>query len=136
MRIRSREGVRSGMERLSRPAFARNILFGGLLALVATVSVVSAGESAPQHDRLPVPLAICEAFGDRHCGPALRVAWCESRLDPRARNGQYLGLFQMGAWERSRFGHGPTAYEQSRAAHRYFVASGRDWSPWSCRRAA
>jgi hypothetical protein len=76
--------------------------------------------------------AICSVFGS-DCGEAVAVARCESRLDTRARNGQYLGLFQMGSSERRLFGHGPTAYEQARAAHRYFVQSGRDWSPWTCK---
>jgi hypothetical protein len=77
--------------------------------------------------------AICHVFGDRYCGQALRVARCESRFRPHARNGQYLGLFQMGSSERRRFGHGATPYAQAKAAHRYFVLSGRDWSPWSCK---
>jgi hypothetical protein len=76
--------------------------------------------------------AICHVFG-RSCGEALRVAHCESRLRLEAHNGQYLGLFQMGVSERRRFGHGVTAYRQAQAAHRYFVLSGRDWSPWSCK---
>ena len=29
-----------------------------------------------------------------------------------------------------------SAHDQSLAAHRYFVRSGRDWSPWACRWAA
>ena len=66
----------------------------------------------------------------------LAIAWCESRLDTTAQNGQYLGLFQMGSYERSLFGHGATAHDQALAAHRYFVRSGRDWSPWGCRWAA
>jgi hypothetical protein len=61
------------------------------------------------------------------------VARCESRLQIGAQNGQYRGLFQLGASERLLFGHGESAVEQARAAHRYFVASGRDWSPWSCK---
>jgi hypothetical protein len=76
--------------------------------------------------------AICHVFRTR-CGEALRVARCESRLRLSARNGQYLGLFQMGSSERRRFGHGRTAFQQAKAAHRYFVLSGRDWSPWSCK---
>lgn len=76
--------------------------------------------------------AICRVFGP-YCKEALAVARCESRLHPHAQNGQYLGLFQMGASERRLFGHGPSAVEQARAARRYFVASGRDWSPWSCK---
>ena len=75
---------------------------------------------------------ICRVFGS-HCAEALRVARCESGFRTDAQNGQYLGLFQMGYTERQLFGHGPTAEAQSRAAYRYFVASGRDWSPWSCK---
>ena len=69
------------------------------------------------------------------------VSACESGdkdgdLSPhvvRAQNGQYLGMFQMGASERRLYGHGSTPYAQAIAAHRYFVSSGRDWSPWSCK---
>lgn len=77
--------------------------------------------------------AICDVFGRRYCSQAIAVAWCESRLSITAQNGQYLGLFQMGSNERRLYGHGSTALEQAVAAHRYFVRSGRDWSPWSCR---
>jgi len=76
--------------------------------------------------------AICDVFG-RYCDEAVAVAWCESRLLVTAQNGQYLGLFQMGSYERRLFGHGSTAQAQAQAAHRYFVRSGRDWSPWSCK---
>jgi hypothetical protein len=81
--------------------------------------------------KLPPRKAICTVFGS-HCEEAVAVAWCESRLRPSAQNGQYLGLFQMGSHERSLFGHGSTAHDQAQAAHRYFVRSGRDWSPWAC----
>lgn len=47
-----------------------------------------------------------------------------------AHNGQFLGLFQMGSWARRRYGHGSTARQQARAAHRYFMDSG--WSGWTC----
>lgn len=76
--------------------------------------------------------AICFVFGD-HCGEALRVARCESGYRTTAQNGQYLGMFQMGTSERRLFGHGPTPLAQARAAYRYFVRSGSDWSPWSCK---
>jgi Lysozyme like domain len=76
--------------------------------------------------------AICKVFG-QYCKEAVAVAWCESRLEPDAQNGQYLGLFQMGSLERRVFGHGRTARRQSLAAHTYFVSSGRDWSPWTCK---
>ena len=75
---------------------------------------------------------ICRIFGP-YCGQALRVSECESGFRTYAQNGQYLGLFQMGVNERRLFGHGPSAEEQVKAAHRYFIASGRDWSPWSCK---
>jgi hypothetical protein len=85
--------------------------------------------------KAPPKVAIRAVFG-RFADQAVNVAWCESRLTTTARNGQYLGLFQMGSSERRLFGHGETAHEQALAAHRYFVLSGRDWSPWSCRWAA
>lgn len=75
---------------------------------------------------------ICQVFGS-DCDRALRVSRCESNLQTTAQNGQYLGLFQMGTSERRLFGHGPSALEQVKAAYRYYVASGRDWSPWSCK---
>jgi hypothetical protein len=76
--------------------------------------------------------AIKWVFND-YANQALDVAWCESRLSVWAENGQYLGLFQMGSSERRIYGHGTTAIQQAEAAHEYFVDSGRDWSPWSCK---
>ena len=81
---------------------------------------------------LPPQAAICKVFG-AHCGEALRVSRCESGFSTNAQNGQYLGLFQMGSSERRIFGHGSTPLDQAKAAYRYFVRSGRDWSPWSCK---
>jgi len=81
----------------------------------------------------PPRAAICEVFGRRYCGQALSVSWCESKHSTTARNGQYLGLFQMGSSERRLYGHGATARKQAIAAHRYFVVSGRDWRPWGCK---
>ena len=76
--------------------------------------------------------AICHVFGS-YCRQALQVARCESGVQTTAQNGEYLGLFQMGSTERRTFGHGESAIEQAQAAYRYFVRSGRDWSPWSCK---
>ncbi|MGI8885324.1 MAG: hypothetical protein ACR2G9_00170 [Gaiellaceae bacterium] len=81
----------------------------------------------------PPKVAICRVFGRRYCDQALKVAWCESHHSTAAQNGQYLGLFQMGSSERRLFGHGQKAHQQAIAAHKYFVLSGRDWSPWSCK---
>jgi hypothetical protein len=94
-----------------------------------------ASRDARRRAAMPPRVAICDVFRD-DCREAVNVAWCESRLLTTAQNGQYLGLFQMGSYERRLFGHGSTAHEQALAAHRYFVRSGRDWSPWSCRWAA
>jgi hypothetical protein len=75
--------------------------------------------------------AICKVWGRRNCRAALNVAWCESTLRPWARNGQYRGVFQMGRYERARFGHGRSVWAQARAAKRYYRIAG--WRPWQCR---
>ena len=103
---------------------------------IAVASLISIALSSGQALAHPVPkhvyTAVRSAFGP-YTAQALRVAWCESRYKTWASNGQYLGLFQMGTYARSTYGHGSTAAIQAKAAHRYFVASGRDWSPWSCK---
>ncbi len=76
--------------------------------------------------------AIRRVFGE-YWQQAVAVAMCESRLSVWASNGQYLGLFQMGSSERTLYGHGSTPLAQAKAAHRYFVASGHNWSPWQCK---
>jgi hypothetical protein len=75
---------------------------------------------------------ICGVFGP-YCSQALRVAWCESRMETGAANGQYLGLFQMGATARAKYGHGSDPWTQAEAAFRYFADSGFSWGPWSCK---
>src|SRR5580765_3051146 len=82
--------------------------------------------------KLSTPAIICKVFGS-YCRQAQRVSWCESRWSIWARNGQYLGLFQMGSYARHKYGHGYNAWAQALAARRYFIDSGRDWSPWSCK---
>jgi hypothetical protein len=78
--------------------------------------------------------AICFVFKG-YCGQALAVFTCEAGDPPsvNATNGQYLGIAQMGAYARGRYGHSSSALGQARAAYAYFVDSGRDWSPWQCR---
>jgi hypothetical protein len=86
-----------------------------------------------RRERLQNPsYAICWVF-KRFCSEALRVASCESGRGVHARNGEYLGIFQMGSSERRLYGHGDTPLEQAQAAYRYFADSGFDWSPWSCK---
>jgi hypothetical protein len=102
--------------------------------LTSTIAVLRAKiheRGARRLDALPPRAAICHVFR-ANCKAAVAVAWCESRLRPTAQNGQYLGMFQMGSYARQLFGHGPTAHAQAVAARRYFVRSGREWSPWSC----
>jgi hypothetical protein len=79
-----------------------------------------------------VTSAICAVFGNR-CSEAIAVARCESTLNTGATNGQYEGLFQMGSNERSIYGGGSDVYSQVKSAYNYFVNSGSDWSPWSCK---
>ena len=78
--------------------------------------------------------AILAVFGPRGW-EAVEVARCETggTFSVYARNGQYLGLFQMGSHARALYGHGYTPLQQARAAYRYFVDAGRDWSPWACK---
>lgn len=84
--------------------------------------------------RLSPQQAIRFVFG-RYADQAIRVSSCETggTFSVYAQNGQYLGLFQMGEYARSTYGHSWTPLGQAKAAYRYFVDSGRDWSPWSCK---
>lgn len=84
-------------------------------------------------DLLSSPTVVIRLVFGGHADEALRVAWCESKWHTGAENGQYMGLFQMGSGERARYGHSASALGQARSAYRYFVASGLDWSPWSCK---
>lgn len=114
-----------------------------LIAMVTMILIVTATTAQarePRHDKERTKDIICHVFGKRYCSQALGIAHCETggTYDIWAgfRKHQYWGLFQMGTSERRQYGHAWNAWEQSRAARRYFIASGRDWSPWSCRWAA
>jgi hypothetical protein len=99
-----------------------------LLALAGAPSAHGGADGA----RTRVVRVICRVFGP-YCQEAIAVAWCESRFDVWARNGEHFGLFQMGRRERSLYGDGLGPWNQSRAAFRYFRASGYTWRPWVCR---
>jgi hypothetical protein len=138
--VRFFENHRALLASGSAPAKSRSLAHAKtrLRQLSKTVAALRAKVHARDGRRLaklPPRRAICTVFGS-YCQEAIAVAWCESRLLTTARNGQYLGLFQMGSNERTLFGHGSSPHAQARAAHRYFVLSGRDWSPWGCRWAA
>ncbi len=104
------------------------------IALLFPVASKGSGEAVKERRKQ----IICKVFGKTYCKQAIAVAGCETgqTFDVWASNGQYKGLFQMGYNERKIYGHGRGAWDQARAAKRYFVASGKDWSPWSCRWAA
>lgn len=107
---------------------------GSATVLVAVfLGVLAIAASAKAASQTTTTRIICGVFGPRYCSQALRVARCESGLSVYAHNGQYLGLFQMGSTARRLFGHGSSALEQAKAAHKYFVASGHGWGPWSCK---
>ena len=110
------------LARVRKLAAAANLA----LAQQTTVRRLAAVQAAKPEN------VICRVFG-RYCNEALAVSRCESGLSTTAENGQYLGLFQMGSNARRLFGHGPTALAQAKAAHKYFVASGHGWGPWSCK---
>jgi hypothetical protein len=138
--VRFFENHRSLLASGSAPAKAKSLAYAKtrvrqLTKTVAALRARVAARDARRLAKLPPRRAICTVFGS-YCQEAVAVAWCESRLQTTAQNGQYLGLFQMGSNERGLFGHGDSAHAQAQAAHRYFVLSGRDWSPWGCRWAA
>ena len=101
-----------------------------VLVLCTGVLVLAAPAQAGYKERNAA--VIKHVFG-KYGDQAVQVSKCESGLTIGAQNGQYLGLFQMGSWERQTYGHGWNPWAQARAAWRYFVASGKDWSPWSCK---
>ena len=80
----------------------------------------------------PPKVAICASSG-RYCGQALGVAWCESRLFHDGR--RTASTSASSRWARTSGASSATVrpLTQALAAHRYFVVSGRDWSPWSCK---
>lgn len=96
----------------------------------------AATAAAPALARVPADVhrAAVKWFGS--AWPAAeRVAFCETggTFSVYARNGQYLGLWQMGSSERATYGHGSTADAQARAAAAYWRATGRSWRPWECK---
>lgn len=105
-----------------------------LFTLVAIVTISACGTRVPPVD--PVQDAINEAFagyGDPTVAEATSVAWCESRLDPTATNGHYLGLFQLGPYHYHRLEGGAwdDPYVNARAAASLYAEAG--WQPWSCK---
>ena len=99
-----------------------------ILAALTLAATAHADQGSQQRNA-----AIIQQVFGRYGPQAVQVARCESGLSVYATNGQYLGLFQMGAYARARFGHGWNAWVQARAAYAYFRASGYGWGPWACK---
>jgi hypothetical protein len=130
-----------GAERKSMRPRERRVWF--LLALLGALVVgLILAERVSAHNRPNTEHNRRHAITHAFCGSlrpcslgreALRVAYCESgpSLWPYARNGQYTGMFQFGAWARSAYGFSWSPWEQARAAKRYYNSSG--WSGWSCK---
>lgn len=70
---------------------------------------------------------------------ALAIAWCESRLEPRAynRSSGASGLFQVVPyWHAWRMAPGESLFDPEvnvRIAHEIYLAWGRSWRAWECR---
>jgi len=106
------------------------VLLTSIWLLTEPDSAIPYESTATQQRRV---YAIRKTFGPKYAAAAIRVARCESGINPHAVNGQYRGAFQMGKHERKTYGHGSGVWQQARAARRYFNATGRDWSPWDCK---
>lgn len=109
----------------------RAALLAAACAALASAGVLPAGPERERSDYQKARRAVYKVFGP-YASQAMSVVACETggTYSVWARNGQYLGLFQMGSAERARWGHGPGPWPQARAAYRYFVHEGKDWSPW------
>lgn len=122
-------------------------ILAGLLGVIVVIFVAGIAHEAraagvPQRGTVAYCKARAAGVAERACivrvvwagtgqaRKAVRVAACESGIDPRAVNGEYRGVFQMGAAERRQYGHGRTTEVQARAALRYYRAAG--WTPWEC----
>ncbi len=113
----------------------------GLLFLALMLGVAVPGAQAA-HNRQDIPALINRVFGPD--GPAaIRVAQCESGLNPSAYNpisvgGSHAeGLFQILVpstwWTTSQAGNSPyDAQANTLAAHEIFVRDGHSWREWVC----
>jgi|SRR5262252_5172024 len=104
------------------------VLAAILLAFFAFAIPATAGSPTEHNYNARVIRKVFGQYGDQ----AVRVAYCESRLEVWARSGQYYGLFQMGSFARAKYGHAWNAWAESRAAYRYF-RDAHGWGPWSCK---
>jgi hypothetical protein len=131
-----------------REAWLVAISVGLAIFCAGMLWATAAGEAYTTGGRSPCAIIrhVFAPEGARVAGEACRVASCESAGDQTGRvfnrwatNGQYLGLFQLGAWARSRFLHGPWfgSWANAKAALRLYRWNGHRWGgQWSCAWAA
>jgi hypothetical protein len=100
-----------------------------VLLLAITVPTAIAQADSSKSNYASAQRAVCYYFGP-NCGMAMKIVNCETggSYSPWASNGQYLGMFQMGSYARSRYGHGNSVWAQAKAAYAYFKDAG--FSPW------
>ena len=106
-----------------------------LTTISACVLVLMAARADAATGGQAVRQAICDVFGSR-CAYALRIAQCESNLNPRAVGGAgERGIFQVHPVHFRRF-NAARLFDPLYNARAAFALShgGRDWSPWTCRR--
>lgn len=100
------------------------------LIAIAALVLSTAGCNAEYWIRLAF-----EEHGPQVQDEAVEVARCESTLRADARNGQYLGLFQLGSYHYWRIdqhgGDWANAFHNAEAASDLYAEQG--WRPWSCR---
>ena len=105
-----------------------------LTLTLATVLAVTAPVTVEARGRPDVEAIIRDVWPDHVEDAAIRVAWCESRHIPTARNRWgFRGLFQMGPREWRRYGHGGNIYNpRDNAAGALRLYQARRWQPWVC----
>ena len=118
---------------------------GGMLGLLFSAAMLGVAAPAVQakQDTTAIKATISQVFGPD--GPAaIRVATCESGLDPSAynpisvRGSHAKGLFQIlvpSTWRTTaQAGQSPyNADANTLAAHEIFVRDGHSWREWVCK---
>lgn len=111
------------------------LIVASLALLFTSTSAFGATAGAGSKSQYAATRAAVYAIFGPYADQAISVVKCETggTYSPWAKNGQYLGTFQMGSHERATYGDGNDVWTQARAAYVYFIVSGRDWSPWTCK---
>ncbi|MBE3558438.1 MAG: hypothetical protein IMW89_04340 [Ktedonobacteraceae bacterium] len=137
-----RQHVSGGQNRV------KQILFAGILALALFAALTGAQPpkaAASPHAANDITSMIHQVFGP-YGDQAVRIAMCESSLNPGATNSISIGgshaagLFQIlypSTWYTTSVGRaGLSPYDAAaniRAAHEIFVRDGYSWREWECR---